>query len=72
MWKWFIPPIYGEIGDGLLLFYKIYNTLQPIWRVLLERKMREDDGSPTMMEYDGMGVTMGNLFQINHGECART
>ena len=22
--EWFIPPIYGEIGDGLLLFYTYY------------------------------------------------
>ena len=21
IWEWFIPPIYGDLGDGLLLFY---------------------------------------------------
>ena len=20
IWEWFIPPIYGDLGDGLLLF----------------------------------------------------
>ena len=24
MWEWFIQPIYGEIGDGLFLFYQHY------------------------------------------------
>ena len=23
IWEWFIPPIYGDLGDGLLLFYHI-------------------------------------------------
>jgi len=21
IWEWFIPPIYGDLGDGSLLFY---------------------------------------------------
>jgi len=24
VWEWFVPPIYGEIGDSLLLFYQHY------------------------------------------------
>jgi hypothetical protein len=24
MWEWFIAPIYGDLGDGLLLFYPHY------------------------------------------------
>ena len=26
IWEWFVQPIYGEIGGGLLLFYH-YHTL---------------------------------------------
>ena len=25
MWECFIPPIYGDLGDGLLLFYPHYS-----------------------------------------------
>jgi hypothetical protein len=24
LWEWFIAPIYGELGDGLLVFYQHY------------------------------------------------
>ena len=27
IWEWFIPPIYGDFGDGLLLFYQHYMFL---------------------------------------------
>jgi hypothetical protein len=26
IWEWFIPPIHGDLGDGLLLFYPQYET----------------------------------------------
>ena len=25
IWGWFIPPISGDLGDGVLLFYPHYN-----------------------------------------------
>ena len=25
IWEWFIPPIYGDLGYGLLLFYPHHN-----------------------------------------------
>ena len=25
MWECFIPPVYGDLGDGLLLFYPHYS-----------------------------------------------
>ena len=31
IWEWFIPPIYGEIGDGLFLFYPRYSIANRNW-----------------------------------------
>ena len=33
IWEWFIPPIYGDLGDGLLLFY-------PHCRVFLKKTLK--------------------------------
>ena len=27
IWEWFIPPIYGDLGDGSLLLYPHYHLV---------------------------------------------
>ena len=30
IWEWFIAPIDGDLGDGLLLFYPQYTKYDPM------------------------------------------
>ena len=39
IWEWFIPPIYGDLGDGFLLFYPHY------WRCKKRESERGESGT---------------------------
>jgi len=34
IWEWFIPPMYGDFGDGLSLFYIGLPTLLSLWVII--------------------------------------
>ena len=37
-WEWFIPPIYGDLGDGLLLFLPTLLEYQYVYSLNHSRK----------------------------------
>ena len=44
VWTWFIPPIYGDLGNAGLLFYQIsyQKRFPPIWKYVFNTSLNQD------------------------------
>jgi hypothetical protein len=55
IWEWFIPPIHGEIGDGLLLFYQHY------WEMVYNGNVWDHNNlMESLCDLNGIVMLMGN------------